>query len=403
MPPIDQPDDEDEVSGLEDPSDAALRALLEKKLTEGASEETEEADGLLAPPDEPSKVSSVVSADEGFEMAENARRNPKPAASDDPEPGEDIDSKIAAKPEDAPSTPAADEPVTSTQSIDELLEGLDDTRRAKIQERLTAGDAVLSKFAGREEELKLHGNPTPAEAVERLLYLNSFAQKKPDEYLAWAATQFNPEKPNELLEAAAKHLGYKLVPDDDGEDEFEDEEKKRLRLENKRLTAAQGPGFGPDVPQNQAAAEAERRIRSYMGANNADGTPRHPFAEKFKDEVAAKVAAFVKDNNGQMPTTEDLSRFYFEVVPPALAPAAPAREPGKTVPDGQDKPQMQTSAAQPAPAVPEQAKKAANPARAAASKMLDGSGQGAGHRPALTGDALLRSQIAAAISKASGG
>ena len=66
----------------------------------------------------------------------------------------------------------------------------------------------------------------------------------------------------------------------------------------------------------------------------------------------------------------------------------------------------QRIAAQPASTVPEKTQPAAPTDRtAAASKLLDGSGPGADRRPAsstLTGDALLRSQIAESMSVAKG-
>lgn len=398
------PDDDDQITRdmAEDPEEAALREELIRML-KGADTlpgDTEETDGLLAPMDEPGKGKTTVSVDEGMERAEAARSGKTVADAQ----ADDIDKQIDAKPEEVIAD--ATDKTTPTiavlaEDIAQLLEGIDETKRVAIQGRIEAGQDVLQHFAGREDELAIHGNITPGQAVARLLHLNEFAQSKPDEYMAWLATQMNGTEPQTVLGAAAKHLGFKLVPDvEEGEDgEFDDDEKKALKAQLKALSAGKAE-FGPDAPQNIAAMQVGRTLRSFMNAKDATGQPMHPLADKFTSEVAAKVKDW-RDANGQkIPTAADLSRFYFEVAP-ALPGGQPT--PAQTTPAAP----AQTNAAQPAAAVPEKTQKAAAPAKSAeaASKLLDGSGPGADRRPAqstLTGDALLRSQIAESMAQAKG-
>ncbi len=396
MPPIDanQDDDQDTRGAAEDAEEAALREELIQMLkgADTIAANSEEADGLLAPMDEPSKVKTTVSVEDGMLLAEQAR-----AGAVKPDAEADIDKQIDEKPADpasiaAQSAQTAAAPAAPAADIASLLDGIDETRRTTIQARLQAGDDILQHFQGREAELALHGNVTPAQAVDRLLHLNEFAQAKPDEYLAWVASQMNGTAPQDVLNAAAKHLGFKLVPDveDDPDDEFADPEKKALKAQLKALETAKAE-FGPDTPQNVAALQVSRTLRQFREAKDATGQPMHPLADKFTAEMAGKVREWRAANGDKIPTAADMSRFYFEV-----APALPGGQPQPATPPAQK------IAAQPAPTVPEKTQQAAPTDRtAAASKLLDGSGPGADRRPAsssLTGDALLRSQIAESMA-----
>lgn len=401
MPPIDanQDDDQDTRGAAEDAEEAALREELIQMLkgadTIGAT--SEEADGLLAPMDEPNKVKTTVSVEDGMILAEQAR-----AGAVKPDAEADIDKQIDEKPADPASVAAQGTQTAAAPAADIalLLDGIDETKRTAIQARLQAGDDILQRFAGREAELAMHGNVTPAQAVERLLHLNEFAQTKPDEYLAWVAGQMNGTAPQDVLGAAAKHLGFKLVPDveDDPDDEFADPEKKALKAQLKALEATKAE-FGPDAPQNVAALQVGRSLRAFREAKDVTGQPLHPLAEKFVPELTEKVREWRATNGDKIPTAADLSRFYFEVAP-ALPGGQP--QPAKLVAETA----AQRIAAQPASTVPEKTQPAAPTDRtAAASKLLDGSGPGADRRPAsspLTGDALLRSQIAESMAAAKG-
>lgn len=400
------PDDDDQVTRdmAEDPEEAALREELIQML-KGADTlpgDTEETDGLLAPMDEPDKGKTMVSVEDGMERAEKARSATGKTVAD--AQADDIDAQIAAKPADAvDDTTAKPAPALAAPAADIalLLEGIDEPKRVAIQARIEAGQDVLQHFANREEELAIHGNPTPGQAVERLLHLNEFAQSKPDEYMAWLSLQTNGAAPQDVLGAAAKHLGYKLVPDSDPDDgdEFDDENTKALKAELKALKSDK-TAFGPDAPQNVAAMTVRRELGAYRNAKDENGQPKHPLADKYFSEVAAKVQEWRGANGDKIPTAADLSRFYFEVAP-ALPGGQPA--PAATTPAAP----AQTNAAQAPAAVPEKTQKAATPARSAeaASKLLDGSGPGADRRPAqstLTGDALLRNQIAESMREAKG-
>lgn len=401
MPPIDADQDDDQVTRntAEDDEEAALREELIQMLkgADTIDATSEEADGLLAPMDEPSKAKTTVSVEDGMVLAEQARAGVVKADAE-----RDIDKQIDEKPADPASVAAQGTQTAAAPAADIalLLDGIDETKRTAIQARLQAGDDILQRFQGREAELAMHGNVTPAQAVERLLHLNEFAQAKPDEYLAWVASQMNGTAPQDVLNAAAKHLGFKVVPDveDDPDDEFADPEKKALKAQLKALETARSE-FGPDTPQNVAALQVSRTLRQFREAKDASGQPMHPLADKFTAEMAGKVREWRAANGDKIPTAADMSRFYFEVAP-ALPGSQP--QPAKTGAETA----AQKIAAQPAPTVPEKTQQAAPTDRtAAASKLLDGSGPGADRRPAsssLTGDALLRSQIAESMAAAKG-
>lgn len=402
----------DTPSGGLDDEDAALKAEL-VALLDGATQldgaEDTSKDGLLAQIEDKSTLSSMITVDEGLDAIENVRTGKTPAPDPDA-PAADIDAKIAAKPAEepaSPSQPAALSPIEASADFTALLDGIPDDRRPAITARLTAGNDVLQHFVGREAELQMHGATSPGQAVARLLHLNEFAQAKPDEYMAWVAQQMNAEAPQEVLTAAAKHLGYKLVPDieEDPDDEFADDEKKALKAQLKALQGGKTP-IGPDAPQNIAAMTIARNVNAFRNALGADGKPLHPLHANFTSEISAKVHAYREANPGKIPTAADLSRFYFEAVPP-LAPA-PAPAPAAAVPPAPAAPPApaQTFAAQPVAVVPEQTKTAAATDRSeAASKMLDGSGPGSDRRPAhtgLTGDALLRAQLEESVEALKG-
>ena len=395
--------------GSTNEQDETLRAALREtigKATVLAGVEDDDG-GLGSTIDKPDFNSGAVSAEEGYRLAEAAREGKtdkaveaafdktiddggaKPAA-DATKPA-DVD---AAKPDAQTEAKPADTTDITKSTVDDLLAGIDDAKRGEIARRLSAGDALTGLFAGREEEMKLHGNVTPVQAMQRMLQLNQFAQEKPDEYLAWVAGQVKPEAAHTVLESAAKILGYKLVSETEG-DEFEDEATKALREENARLKRA-SLQYGPDAPQNTVQTTIQSTLQAFTGARDATGQLKHPHLELFRGGVAAKAAAH-RDTTGQVATADDLSRFYGEVEATHRAalglPAQVVAQPAIS------------SAAQitPTVATPEQAKAAANIEKSkAASKMIDGAGQGADRRPALGSDAALRSVISDAIAKQKG-
>lgn len=397
MPNDNTPDDET------DDEDAEFRAALMLQLGKAVVEPEEDDDGGFdAQPINKAVGRETVSADEGFDLVDKA----KFARLDKEKAAETTFDKMVEAGADKPADPPADDPAKvaadaaaaaasaadlSASPLDDLLAGIDDTKRGEIAKRLSAGDALTSLFKGREEEMKMHG-VNPAQAMARMLQLNQFAQEKPNEYLAWVATEMNRDAPHTVLESAAKLLGFKLVPEVADGDEFEDPAIKALREENAALKRAQPGSFGPDAPQNTARMTVQQTLHAFENAVDDTGKPKHPHLDMFRGQVAAKAKAH-REGTGQIPTADDLSRFYGEVESVARAAFAPAAAQAPA-------PAPATSAAQaPAPvAPPAQTQAAADIEKSkAASKMLDGSGQGADRRPALPADANLRDVIAHAI------
>jgi hypothetical protein len=126
-------------------------------------------------------------------------------------------------------------------------------------------------------------------------------------------------------------------------------------------------------------------ITSFITEKNTDGTPKRPHWDRLKGDVVTRASA-QREATGKPITAQDLDRFYQESEAaaraafgvPAPAPAAPA--------------------AQAKPAVSGvTTTKAASPDRVArakaASTSIDGTGQGAGRRPALPEDASLEQVI----------
>ncbi len=127
--------------------------------------------------------------------------------------------------------------------------------------------------------------------------------------------------PQDVLAAAAKHLGYKVVPDvAESDDKFDDDEKKALKAQVKKLSPT--AAFGPDAPQNVAIEQVMRTIRAFEAETEAGGNLKHPLHAKYSAEMAGKVREFRAANGDKMPTKDDLSRFYSEVAPAIVAPSA---------------------------------------------------------------------------------
>ena len=241
-----------------------------------------------------------------------------------------------------------------------------------------AADKVMGLFKGREEELKAHST-TPEKAMERLLFLNNFAQQKPHEYLAWVARETKGDAAHEALGEAAKLLGYKIVADAEEPDEFEDEEVAKLRKENAELKRAQTPAFGPDAPDQVARRSVMEALQDFTTAIDDAGALKHPHFETLKPRIT-QLAAAHKQSTGQFVTAEDLTRFYSQAETEMRSVFAPPS----------------SSAAQdPTPVADQKVEKAAAAAEKAkaASKLIDGDGQGAPRRPGPGADADLKSVL----------
>lgn len=368
-------DDEDDDGGFDQPLDAktgdepdVVSPEKGRDLLDDA--EMAKAKGKTAGEDAPEEGEKPKGDDKPKDDAKPKGEDGKPAEGDDPEGGKDGDDKPA-------DLKGAD--------LNALLDGVPDDRKGEISRRLGDAERVLAPFKAHEAELKRHGQ-TPEGAINRLLELNTFAQSKPDEYLAWVATQTNSE-PHKALEGAAKLLGYKLTKDGEGDDDdmFSDPETKALKEENDRLKAqltGKQPGFGPDTPERQQARTVQQQLQSFVSEVDEAGQLKRPFFEQLRPRISEMATAH-RNSTGNPVTTDDLQRFYDQAVTEARtafgAPSAPAPQPG------------QGSAAQGGKPVADQIKEKAAAAQRAqkASKSVDGTGQGASRRPALSDDASL--------------
>ena len=355
--------------------DDELRTALLAKLKE-ATVEDEDEDGIGATIDHPKMNDGNVSVEDGINIVEDA----KFAKSTEKAFQKSLDDGAPKPAVETPAVPALAAPADlAATAVTDLLTDLDDTKRAEVTRRIGEADAFKDLFKPYADQLKMYGNVTEAQAMARMLQLNAFAQAKPDEYLAWVATEMNAEAPHTVLEAAAAHLGYKLVPAVEV-DEFEDEATKALREENAALKRAQGLNYGPDAPANQTQRAVQTTVQAFEQAKDDAGNLRHPALNY--DVVRGAVAVMARehrDTTGHVATLDDLSRFY-DTVTTSIKDA------------------LGISAAQPVFVVPPVTPAAPGIEKAkAASKMIDGSGQGADRRPALNSDATTRDVIKAAL------
>lgn len=353
----------------------ALMAMLKGDDDTGGDDE---AFGKSQPVE--AKESDVVSIEDGIDLIDQAGKAKADNAKVDTAPEEkpEGDKPAPAKTEgEDPTLPPADQP----DDLDALLGGLDETARTTIKDRVKGADEVLAIFKGREAELQSLG-VTPVQAMSELVKINAYARKAPDQYLAWAATQFGD--PADVLGKAAQHLGLKVVPIEGGDDDpFEDPEVKAMKAELARYKQRdQLPALGPDAPQNRAMDE----LQAFQAT-----------ATHFQT-VAPQIAALAKahvETKKTPATMDDIKRFYnaavvaagLDTAPAQVTPAAQAQQPVAQQ-------AQKTEAAKPSDSV----------ARAkAASKSLDGSGQGAGRRPALDKDMTLEQTLHALYAAQTGG
>jgi hypothetical protein len=312
----------------------------------------------------------VVSVDDGIDLIDKAHAGKRAAVEVKVEPDE-------APAEDAEKD-AAPETALSPDSVDALLDGVPDARKAALRERLMAADEVLEVFKEHEAELQRHG-VKPADAMKRLIDINAYASREPDAYLAWAALQLGD--PKEILTSAAEKLGLKMVASASQDDDpFEDPEVKNLKAKLARYEEQErGPQLGPDSPQFKAQKELEQFAAT------------SPHWQAVSPQIAALASTHVQIT-GKPATMDDIRRFYS-----AAVMANGLEQTGRP---------ESTSAAQVPQPVSQQAqnKTAAKPSDSvqrakAASKSLDGSGQGAGRRPELTDETPLEDVLRYFLSK----
>lgn len=385
---INSDEDVDRNDDLSTANDDDTDAIIRNALRKQTANLPDDDDDVFSAPE--MVESNVVAAEAGQDLVEQARQNNRAAKTDDDaksdeKPAVKVEDQPAAKPEgQADAKP--DDAAKAPSEIDALLADVPEAKRGAIADRLRGADEVMSLFADRGDELKMHG-VSAKEAMSNLLQINAYAQAEPDKYLAWAAHQIaqgqDGKSAADVLGAAAAHHGYKLVPVDGEADEFEDEATKRLREENRALRAAKGLDFGPDKISPEVQARTVETQLSAWQQGKAD-------LDVLGPAVAQKATEHAKAT-GKPVTIHDLDRFYDEArgdVAKRFGTAPAAANP--------------TLAAQPAPAVAQGGadKKAARLDKSiAASKSLDGSGQGANRPPAQADNQSLRDLVASQVRK----
>lgn len=324
------------------------------------------------------KDSPLVSVEDGVDLIDKATRAGEKAAKVEADkPAPEAQAAPEEKPAIAEEAPPAEGQDSQPDEIAALLDGLPDDRKASVRERIGAADEVLGIFKGREDALKRHG-AKPADVVKRLVDLSDYAEKNPQDYLAWAAGQFGNAA--EVIGKAAEKLGLKVVaaepsPEDDP---FEDPQVKEMRQQLAAYKAKEAAALqiGPDSPQAKAQAELSRLAATL------------PHWTKVAPQIAALTQAHA--SGGATPTLDDIKRFYEAAV--VASGITPPPQPAPPVPT--------TPAAQPVAPVAQQAatntaadKERQERARKA-SMSLDGSGQGAGRRSDLDPDASIHAVLA---------
>lgn len=376
----------DRVGDVVEDEDAELLAAITKSLEGDGEEDTGRIFSEAKDAED-----DMVSLEKGLDLidaAKTGKATPKAKAKEDdaaPEDGEDeaaiaaagrmiekAEVDEAAKQEDA----AADDPYA------DFITGLPEDKQTEVRSRLKERDDLLAIFKGHEAELTRFGT-TPAQHVTELVKLNQYASKNPAEYLAWAAHNLGGPKAEELLAGAAAKLGLKVVPDEEV-DEFEDEAVKAIKKENRELKARNRTlDFGPNLSAQAPVTPDD--IGRFMNEANPDGSLKRPGFGDFGPGIA-RLAKEHLEKTGKPATFEDLDGFYRQFAGAAQPATAPKPAPAPT------------PAAQPAPPVSgDQQKKAAAKASVerakAASKSIDGTGQGASRRPALSEESSLEDTL----------
>ena len=196
--------------------------------------------------------------------------------------------------------------------LSSLLDGIADDKRGEIVRRIGDAERLLAPFKGREGDLERAGQ-TPEGAVKRLLELNDFAIKNPDQYIAWVVKNTG-QSPQELFQKAATLLGLgSPKPEDgDGEDMFADPEVQALRDEIAGLKAQlsdQSPTFGPDTPELVARRAAQDQIDFFIAERDESGNPKRPFFNHLQPQIA-EMAKRHQSTTGRAVTLDDLQGFY---------------------------------------------------------------------------------------------
>lgn len=346
-------DDDDDLGGI----DAEMGAVQADEVVpaEKGSEIAREAQVRA-----PAKKAKEPAAAEGAEP-EPEKAKPEPEKTDDEGQGE-ADAEDAAP--DLTSAPVAD-----------LMRGVPQRQRGEIVRRMQESATALAPIKKIMADPRMEGfGKDPATVAAQLANFAQSAAEDPTGYMTWFAGQAagdDATKAAEILSAVAKHYGLQVSAAKDEDDPFEDEETAKLRRENERLRAqVEGravPQSGPMSPARQAQLTAEARLNRFVNELDQDGNPRRPNFLALSAEIG-RVAQAEMSKKGRALTDDEVDHIY-RLVESQVAPRAT----------------QATFAAQQAAPVQQQkqARTTAGEKAARASKLIDGSGQGASRRPAL--------------------
>jgi hypothetical protein len=374
MPPKITEDDEIDLKSEGDQDEETINDIIGKHWKDDGADD---APAVAEPLPEPEPV-KVVSEEEGDQLASAAKFKKIKAAKESNDELAELDQgKVPGeKPAEPPVEPETTAEPAKPPEFEAIMAALGEPERAVLTQRLAVADEFRTIFDSGKDHFAATGlGDNPKDAFKRLADISQYATANPDEYIAWATNQLSGGKAEELLGKAAERLGLKLAPKDAPpaeDDVFADPVVKELREENARLKAqiTPPPLLGPDNPQRRVANDLE----SFVRETGADGKLRRPlFNEVAPDMAKAAQARFA--STGQPVTQAELAQFYDTAESAYLA----ARGLTKATPT----PAPVTPAAQaPAPVPQIDPIKAAALAKSqAASKSLDGSGQGTGRHP----------------------
>ncbi|MCV6826007.1 MULTISPECIES: hypothetical protein [Halocynthiibacter] len=372
-----------EQDEAEDESEKDIREAFDQMM----ADDDEDDGGFDAPLEEDSaELAETVSAEEGAEIAAEARTKGAAAkASEDAEDTKPEDEDASETSEKTAKDDKGEGPDYGSMSNDDLLGGIEGDHKEEVSRRLSSYDELMGKFDAHKEELERHGG-TPAQAIDRFLELNKFASEKPDEYVAWVLKEVGGDNAQEALQKAASHLGLK-VSEQDSSDDLDDDEmfmtdrERELIEENRRLRGEGGegaPSFGPDTPDRKKQREVQDAIDGFLNETDDDGNLVHGNFDMLSPRIS-QLAAAHKAQTNQDVTIDTLREIY-----------AQADQEMRDLYGGGN-----TSAATQETSMTKeiQTKAAASAKAKRASKSVDGTGQGASHRPALPEDASLEDTI----------
>ncbi|MEM1149295.1 MAG: hypothetical protein AAGI03_01890 [Pseudomonadota bacterium] len=405
--------DSDVVAGMDDFS-KALSDLIDEKVPDDFEDGEGDGEGLDRALPEEQEADKIVTEAKGRRSMEDAEdevlkdrqaADKAKKAKDDDSGGEGDGEKAKAKPADdadkdgAKAADDADDdaakgddkdgktpPALSDLDTDALLEGVDADKAAEINRRIAKTDGVMRLFDGHKEDLAKHGE-TAEDQVRRMIEINDYAHKHPSDYLQWVADKVAGDKALDVFTEAAAKMGYELtpktpedpltaqlakIPDADLEDdEFDDATTKALKATARaaKAQAANPPKpettkpAGPDTPENAQ----RRQFDNWRHETGEDGKPKRPLLDDPR--VADLMAGAAQRKMAELQRALSLDELDVIYADAAAVVSPPSLTAQATDDDAKDEGK-------------ENAAQADRHIRA--SKSVDGSGQRAPRRPAVT-------------------